>query len=70
MPLYDFHCPDCDTATEILARFDVTPACPKCGGGHLQRLVSGVSPPEKSQGLLKKARAQAAREGHFSNYDH
>ena len=68
MPIYDFHCPDCDAASELLARFDDTPSCPTCGGTHMQRLVSGVSPPGKSQGLLKKARRQAAREGHFSNF--
>jgi len=68
MPLYDFHCPDCDKDVEVLARFCDIPACPTCGGTHMTRLVSRIAPEGKSKEKLKRARAQAGREGHFSNY--
>ncbi len=68
MPLYDFHCPDCDQNSELLARFENTPPCPHCGSTHLQRLVSGTSPPGTSKDLIKAGRARAAREGHLSNF--
>jgi len=68
MPLYDFHCPDCDKDVEVLARFSDTPACPHCGGTHMSRLVSGLAPEGKSKEIVKGWRRQAAREGHFSNY--
>lgn len=68
MPLYDFHCPDCDKDAEVLARFADIPACPHCGGTQMVRLVSRIAPEGKSKEILKRARTQAAREGHFSNY--
>ena len=68
MPLYDFHCPQCDKTVELLARLDATPPCPACGAEGLQRLVSCIAPEGKSGEIIKAGRAQAAREGHFSNY--
>ena len=68
MPLYDFHCPACSATIELLVRASDEPGCPACGNKHLERLVSRTSPPGKAKGLVKAARAQAAREGHFSNY--
>ena len=68
MPLYGFHCPECDTDVELLVGFAERPKCPSCGGRKMQRLVSRVAAPGRSAGLVKAARAQAAREGHFSNY--
>ncbi|ABD85995.1 FmdB family zinc ribbon protein [Rhodopseudomonas palustris] len=68
MPLYSFHCAKCDSDVELLVGCDDKPACPHCRSKKLQRLVSRVVAPGKSGGLIKAARAQAAREGHFSNY--
>lgn len=68
MPLYDFHCPACDQTSEMLVRADALPPCPGCGG-TMVRLVSGTAPPGKSKGIISSARAQARREGHFSNFD-
>jgi putative FmdB family regulatory protein len=68
MPLYGFQCAECDKAAELLVGFSEKPKCPSCGSKKMQRLVSKVAPPGKSGGLVKAARAQAAREGHFSNY--
>lgn len=68
MPLYDFHCKDCDKNFELLIKIADTPACPECGGLNLEKLVSAPAPPGQSGTLIAKARAQAAKEGHFSNY--
>jgi putative FmdB family regulatory protein len=68
MPLYSYHCEDCDKDMELLVGSSDTPACPHCGGRKLGRLVSMTAPDGKSRDLIKSARAQAAREGHFSHY--
>jgi putative FmdB family regulatory protein len=68
MPLYSFHCAKCDADIELLIGSSETPVCPTCGGKKLQRLMSRTAPEGKSPGLMKSARAQAAREGHLSNF--
>ncbi|RAI38018.1 FmdB family zinc ribbon protein [Rhodoplanes roseus] len=68
MPLYSYHCKDCDKDVELLIRASDTPVCPSCGGPRLDRLLSRTAPEGQSKSLIKSARAQAAREGHFSNY--
>jgi putative FmdB family regulatory protein len=68
MPLYDFHCTDCDRTFELLVRLSDTPTCPECQGQNLQKQVSRPAAPGQTAGILAKARSQAAREGHFSNY--
>ncbi|MGO0788819.1 FmdB family zinc ribbon protein [Herbaspirillum seropedicae] len=68
MPLFDFLCTACDTHFEKLVRVGDTPACPSCGSHAVLRQVSAPQAPGKSAGILQRARAQAAREGHFSNY--
>jgi putative FmdB family regulatory protein len=68
MPLYSYHCARCEQDVELLVSSSETPICPDCGGRKLQRLVSRTAPEAKSRGLIKSARAQAAREGHLSNY--
>jgi putative FmdB family regulatory protein len=68
MPLYSYRCKACDRTFETLVRSSDIPACTSCGSRDLERLVSIPAPEGKSAGVLKGARAQAAREGHFSNY--
>jgi putative FmdB family regulatory protein len=68
MPLYGFHCAKCDGDVELLIGFSETPICPTCGSKRLQRLMSLTAPHGKSRGVMKSARAQAAREGHLSNF--
>jgi putative FmdB family regulatory protein len=68
MPLYSYHCAKCDGDVELLIGASETPVCPTCGSKKLQRLMSLPAPPGKSRGLMKSARAQAAREGHLSNF--
>lgn len=68
MPLYDFHCPACDKTVELLLRATDQAVCPQCGGTKLERLVSRTAPPGKAKAMASAGRAQAAREGHLSNF--
>jgi putative FmdB family regulatory protein len=68
MPLYSYHCVKCDGDVELLIGASETPVCPSCGSKKLQRLMSLTAPQGKSRGLMKSGRAQAAREGHLSNF--
>jgi putative FmdB family regulatory protein len=67
MPLYSYHCAECDRDLELLIGSSETAACPNRGSRKMQRLMSRGAPPGKSRGIVKAARAQAAREGHLSN---
>jgi len=43
VPIYEYHCQDCRRRVSILVRSisnPGTPACPRCGGQHLERLMS------------------------------
>lgn len=68
MPLYTYHCKECDKDAEVLVRSSETPACPACGSQSLERLMCRPAPQGKSAGIKKAARAQAARAGHLSNF--
>ncbi|HAF00123.1 MAG TPA: FmdB family transcriptional regulator [Methylophilaceae bacterium] len=67
MPLYDFYCKSCNKTFELLAKVSSTPACPECGG-EIEKQVSRIAPAGKTAGIVARARAQASKEGHFSNY--
>lgn len=68
MPIFDFHCNACGKDSELLVRASADPVCPACGSTDLGKQLSAPPAPGKSTGILRQARAQAAREGHFSNY--
>ena len=67
MPLYDFKCAKCDKTFELLVKASSIPTCPEYGG-VVEKLVSCPVAPGQSASIIAKGRAQAAREGHFSNY--
>lgn len=68
MPIFDFHCRACGTTSELLVRASAVPSCPACGSDALDKRICAPAAPGQSAGLVREARAQAAREGHFSNY--
>lgn len=68
MPLYSYHCGQCDKESEILMRSSDTAVCPFCGSTKMEQQISRVAPELKSDGIRKAWRAQAAREGHTSNF--
>ncbi len=69
MPLYDYLCKKCDQTFELLVMPSTVPACTRCGGTRLQRLVSAPAAPGKSAAIIAAGRARAARQGHASNYE-
>jgi putative FmdB family regulatory protein len=68
MPLYSFHCKKCDKESEVLAGFDETPGCPRCGSTRMERLPSRPAPPLTHKSYQKKMRAAATRGGDASNF--
>lgn len=43
MPIYEYHCPDCEARFEklmSLSRAHEQPPCPKCSGGRTQKQLS------------------------------
>lgn len=68
MPIFDFLCRECGRGFESLVRASATPVCPVCGSGNVEKQVSLPAPQGKSRDMIARARSQAAREGHFSNY--
>jgi putative FmdB family regulatory protein len=44
MPIYEYRCEDCETAFEKLVRaFRDEVACPECGSGSVERLLSSFA---------------------------
>lgn len=68
MPLYGYHCQDCNTDSELLHGASDTPVCPKCGSPKLTRLMSRIAPEAKLKAAAKIWRKQAEREGDLSNF--
>jgi putative FmdB family regulatory protein len=69
MPLVNFRCTACEEVFETLVRSSEEPDCPKCGSLKLERQISVLAPEMKSGAVIKAGRAQAAREGHLSNFN-
>ncbi|NDU91061.1 MAG: zinc ribbon domain-containing protein [Ferrovum sp.] len=68
MPIYDYRCGDCSAIFDVLVRSSTRVCCPQCNSENLDKLVSKPAPRSFTPGIISRARAQAAREGHFSNY--
>ncbi len=69
MPLYGYHCADCDKDSELLMRASDVAVCPHCGSQKMDRLMSRTVAEGPSKGIIKSWRAQASREGHMSNFN-
>lgn len=68
MPLFDFHCKECNSDFELLVRGPTAYVCPECGSANVDKLLSRMAAPGKSKEKLARFRAKVAREGHLSNY--
>lgn len=44
MPLFSYHCADCETEFEALLIGADQPTCPECGSVELDQLLSRVAP--------------------------
>ena len=67
MPIYAYRCQGCGEHFELLVRGNTSLACPHCGATMLDKCVTAPAAPGKSKALVQKARAQAAKECHFSH---
>ena len=58
MPIHEYRCLSCETDFEALVRGVDTPACPRCGGSRLERLLTSfaVNSAARSQRALTTAR--------------
>lgn len=45
MPIFDYHCHDCDAQFEVLARYGDRMTCSACGSSRVERLLSLPAPP-------------------------
>ena len=46
MPIYEYACMDCEKVVSVLVKRvtdDFQPACPKCGGADVHRLISSFA---------------------------
>lgn len=54
MPLYEYHCDDCNGTIEVLVRRESEqPACPQCEGTRLRRQLSVPAAPAVRAGDSK-----------------
>lgn len=76
MPLYEYHCQDCDKDIELLMqRFDDSPVCPECGSKKMTKLLSVIGSPVTGENSLQRSasegetcgRPQCARGCMFEN---
>ena len=50
MPLFEFRCSTCSHDFELLIRSRDRAACPHCGGGSIEKLLSETAPPTAATG--------------------
>lgn len=67
MPMYEYRCKACEAEFELLVRSSTVPACPQCGAGDLERIVSRLAPAGKIEAIRRSNRRMADRQGHFSH---
>jgi len=68
MPLFDYHCPQCNADFELLVRASAVPACPQCGSTTLDKRVSRIAPAGKIEAIRMSNRRAAAAQGHLDHY--
>lgn len=50
MPLFEFRCTACEHDFELLMRAGERAACPHCGAGSVEKLLSETAPPTMANG--------------------
>jgi putative FmdB family regulatory protein len=68
MPLFDYHCPQCNADFELLVRASTVPVCPHCGSTALEKCISRIAPAGKIEAIRMSNRRVAAAAGHFDHY--
>ena len=68
MPIYEYECHDCRRRVSLLIRSLASaeaPACPRCGGAHLTRLMSRFATVKSEEARLESL----ASDGSFGDLD-
>lgn len=62
MPIYEYHCKQCDEKTEIIQSISDPPFthCPKCGG-EIRKLISSPAIQFKGSGFYKTDYASSSK---------
>lgn len=68
MPLFDYHCPQCQANFELLVRASTVPTCPHCASTTLEKRVSRIAPAGTIEAIRLSNRRAADAQGHFNNY--
>ena len=68
MPMFDFHCPQCQTDFEQLVRASTVPPCPQCGSTTVDKALSRIAPAGKIEAIRISNRKAADAQGHFNHY--
>jgi putative FmdB family regulatory protein len=68
MPIFDYHCPSCNSRFELLVRSNATPQCPQCESTALEKCLSRIAPAGKIEAIRMAHRRVAAAQGHFDHY--
>lgn len=68
MPLFDFHCPQCQHHFEQLVRAGNPATCPQCGSTTVEKAVSRIAPAGKIEAIRLSNRRAADAQGHFNHY--
>jgi putative FmdB family regulatory protein len=76
MPIFEYACRSCQHRFEAIVRAADVPACPSCGGGDLEKLISSFavdSPTSRglSMKAIRKTNAGVSRDKAWedANYD-
>lgn len=60
MPLYEYHCKNCQLDSEILVKnIRETPECPSCGSKEITKLLSVIGAPVIGDGRAGSAKNDA-----------
>lgn len=60
MPLYEYHCEDCNRDSELLVKnTSEKPECPECGSKHLVKLLSVIGSPVIGSGSSASSRSES-----------
>ncbi len=66
MPIYEYHCEDCQEPFELFVRSVSRPpkaVCPQCGSEHVEKAVSAVSAVGTNEGGYSASSSSCAPSG-------
>jgi len=75
MPIFEYTCRACSRQFELIVRTGDTPACPACGGGDLEKMISLFAVDSSSSRSLalnsaRKRNAKVTRDKAQADYEY